>query len=179
MSAFPAFWWLFNSQPKQYYAGKRRRLTAMWRLRLIAVVGVYLAGNFAARAATHKGASLDDTEYTATARCVTTDQTFEKVAIKFKRDRVNVYFDDGGHLMLRLESEEIADLHHIVAHVTDKGSENITWLLDITTWKETGSRPEDEPSWNPGSNRTRCLYRLQNLDGFGLQLRVFAFELAA
>jgi len=118
----------------------------MLKLRLIALIGVLLVANYAARGATHKGVPLDDLEYTAAARCVTTDQTFEKVTIKFKRDTVNVYFDDGGHLTLKLEAEEIADLHHIVAHVTDKGSESVTWILDITNWKEAVSTPEDEPT---------------------------------
>jgi hypothetical protein len=118
----------------------------MRRLRLIALIGVLLLVSHAARGATHRGVSLDDREYTAAARCVTTDQAFEKVTIKFKRDTVNVYFDDGGHLTLKLESEEIADLHHIVARVTDKGSENVTWIFDITNWKEAGSSPEDEPT---------------------------------
>src|SRR6516162_6550843 len=117
----------------------------MWRVRLIFLIGVLSRVNHPAPGATHKGVSLDDREYTGAARCVTTDETFEKVTIKFKRDTVNVYFDDGGHLTLKLESEEIADLHHIVAHVTDKGSENITWLFDITNWKE-GPAAEDEPS---------------------------------
>ena len=118
----------------------------MRRLRLIALIGVWFASSYVAQGATHKGVPLDDREYTAAARCVTTDQAFEKVTIKFKRDTVNVYFDDGGHLTLKLESEEIADLHHIVAHVTDKGSENVTWILDITNWKEAASTPEDEPA---------------------------------
>jgi len=118
----------------------------MRRLRLITLIGVCFFGNYAAPAATHKGASLDDTEYTAAARCVTTDQAFEKVTIKFKRDGVNVYFDDGGHLTLKLESEEIADLHHIIAHPTDKGSESVIWIFDITNFKEANRALEDEPS---------------------------------
>jgi hypothetical protein len=137
---------LFISRAGQYDASKGWRLTGMRKLRLIALIGVLLLANYAARGATHKGVPLDDREYTAAARCVTTDQAFEKVTIKFKRDTVNVYFDDGGHLTLKLESEEIADLHHIVAHVTDKGSESVTWVLDITNWKEAASTPEDEPT---------------------------------
>jgi len=90
-----------------------------------------------AQAATHKGISLDHTEYTAKAHCVTSDQTFEKVSVKFDKDSVNIYFDDGGHLTLKLESEEIADPHKIVAHVTDKGYEKVTWVLDLSNFKET------------------------------------------
>src|SRR5215469_18742402 len=117
----------------------------MRMLRLIALFGVLLAANYGARGATHKGVPLDDKEYTAAARCVTTDLAFEKVTIKFKRDTVNVYFDDGGHLTLKLESEEIADLHHIIAHPTDKGSESVIWIFDITNFKEASRALEDEP----------------------------------
>lgn len=111
----------------------------------IALIAAYLLVSHPAQGATHKGVSLDHSEYTAKAKCVTTDEKFDKVSIKFKKDRVNIYFDDGGHLTLKLESEEIADPHHIVAHVTDKGHESATWILDLSDWKEAGSNPEEEP----------------------------------
>ena len=64
------------------------------------------------------------------------------MAVRFQRDSVNIYFDDGGHLSLKLESEEIANPHHVVAHVTDKGYENVTWVLDLSDWKDAGSEAE-------------------------------------
>jgi len=118
----------------------------MSRLGRIALILGPLLISQPVRSATHKGVSLDHTEYTATARCVTTDQSFDKVSVKFKGVSVSIYFDDGGHLTLRLESEEIPDVHHIVAHVTDKGYESVTWTIDLTSCKETGSAPEEEPT---------------------------------
>src|SRR5262249_47980398 len=112
---------------------------------LITLLAGCVVSNYSTQGATHKGVSLDHSEYTAKARCVTSDETFDKVSVKFKKDRVNVYFDDGGHLTLKLESEEIADLHHIVAHVTDKGHASVTWILDLSDWKEDGSTPDEEP----------------------------------
>jgi hypothetical protein len=118
----------------------------MFGRKLFGLIGAFLLTSLPANGATHKGVCLDHAEYTATARCVTSDQIFEKVSVKFERDSIKIYFDDGGHITLKLESEEISNPRHVVAHVTDKGYETVTWIIELSDLKLSTPPSEPEPS---------------------------------
>jgi len=119
----------------------------MFRPKLMTPIIGLLLLSYSVQGATHKGRCLDHTEYAASAHCATSDQTFEEVSVKFDRDSVTVYFDDGGHLSLKLDSEEITDLHDIRAHTTDKGYEEVTWILDLSHWEESSPASQEEPGY--------------------------------
>jgi len=91
---------------------------------------LFLCGHLFVRqllAADYNGSVIDGNTYDCTAFSYDTGN-FYNVTVDFSGDEATIYFNNGGHITITLDSEEIEDPNSISAYDYSKG---VFWDLDV------------------------------------------------